>query len=225
MMAKWRVGALLRHLLFWPLFVLALYLAAAGLGGLIPGRVAEVSPGAGPPVEIGLIAGPIHYDFLLPATEETRAALGFASTGGVPLHSPEAVHVLAGWGAAGFYTTAGSYSDVTAGTVLRAATGDSSVLRVEVLGKLPPGFTYPRLTLTAGQYSALLAFIAETRSGPAVTGAGFSQTDAFFEARGRFHLFRTCNTWITDALRAAGHPAGGWTPTPYSVRLSLWRFG
>ena len=93
------------------------------------------------------------------------------------------------------------------------------------LGALPPGFDYPRLTLTPGQYAALLAFIAETRRGAAVSGAGFSDTDAFFEARGRFHLFRTCNTWITDALRAAGHPAGAWTPTPYSVRLSLWWHG
>ncbi len=202
-----------------------LYIVAAALGGLIPGRAAEVAPGEGAPVEVGLIAGPIHYDFLLPATGETRAALAFAAEGGVPLEAPGVAHVLVGWGSAGFYTTAGTYADVAASTVLRAATGDGSVLRVEVYGALPPGFDYPRLTLTPGQYAALLAFIVDTRRGAAVSGAGFSDTDAFFEARGRFHLFRTCNTWITDALRAAGHPAGAWTPTPYAVRLSLWWHG
>ncbi|MFY0636140.1 MAG: DUF2459 domain-containing protein [Vannielia sp.] len=220
-----QISRVLRWALLWPLVAALLYLAAAALGGLVPGAEVEVAPGEGAPVEIGLIAGPIHYDFLLPATPETRAALAFAAEGGVPLDAPEVAHVLVGWGAAGFYTTAGSYGDVTASTVLRAATGDASVLRVEVYAALPEGLDYPRLRLTAGQYSALLAFIAHTRSGPAVEGAGFSQTDAFFEARGRFHLFRTCNTWITDALRAAGHPAGAWTPTPYAVTLSLWWHG
>lgn len=217
-----RVGRWLARGLLWLVLAVALYLAAAALGALLPGRVAEVAPGAGPPVEVGLIAGPIHYDFLLPATPETRAALGFAAEGGVPVQAPGVAHVLVGWGSAGFYTTAGSYADVSAATVLRAALGDGSVLRVEVYGPLPATLDYPRLRLTPGQYSALLAFIANTRSGPAVAGAGFSQTDAFFQAHGRFHLFRTCNTWITDALRAAGQPAGAWTPTPYAVTLSLW---
>ncbi|MBS8226560.1 DUF2459 domain-containing protein [Vannielia litorea] len=217
-----RAARLLRRVLLWPLAALLLYLAAAALGGLVPGRMANVAPGEGPPVEIGLIAGRIHYDFILPATEETRAALAFAREGGVPVAAPGVRHFVVGWGSAGFYTTAGTYADVAASTVLKAATGDASVLRVEVYGPLPEGFDYPRLTLTAGQYSALLAFIAETRAGPPIHGAGFSQTDAFFAAHGRFHLFRTCNTWITDALRAAGHPAGAWTPTPYAVTLSLW---
>ncbi|QDC10950.1 DUF2459 domain-containing protein [Oceanicola sp. D3] len=215
----WRVA---RHALIWPLVAACLYLTAAALGALVPGPVAKVAPGEGPPVEVGLIAGPIHYDFILPATPETRAALGFAAEGGVPVEAHGVQHVLVGWGSAGFYTTAGSYGDIAASTVLRAATGDASVLRVEVYGALPEGFDYPRLRLTAGQYTALLALIANTRSGPAVRGAGFSDTDAFFEANGGFHLFRTCNTWITEALRAAGHPAGIWTPTPYAVTLSLW---
>ncbi|MBY6154033.1 TIGR02117 family protein [Vannielia litorea] len=220
-----RFGRMLKHALIWPLLAVLLYLAAAALGGLIPGRVAEVAPGEGTPVEIGLIAGPIHYDFILPATPETRAALAFAAEGGVPIYAPGVAHVLVGWGSAGFYTTAGSYADVAASTVLRAAIGDTSVLRFEVYGPLPAALDYPRLSLSPGQYRALLAFIVASRSGPAVEGAGFSDTDAFFAARGRFHLLRTCNTWITDALRAAGHPAGAWTPTPYAVTLSLWWHG
>jgi Protein of unknown function (DUF2459) len=28
----------------------------------------------------------------------------------------------------------------------------------------------------------------------------------FYSARGRYHLLYTCNTWIADALRAAGLP-------------------
>lgn len=49
---------------------------------------------------------------------------------------------------------------------------------------------------------------------------GFSGTDAFFEAQGRFHIFRTCNTWVGAMLRQAGLPFGAWTPLPLSVRIA-----
>ena len=49
---------------------------------------------------------------------------------------------------------------------------------------------------------------------------GFSGTDAFFEAQGRFHIFRTCNTWVGAMLRQAGLPFGTWTPLPLSVRIA-----
>ena len=218
---KW---AALRHLLFWPLSCVALYLVAAVFGAVIPGKAASLTPANGPPVEVGLIAGPIHYDFILPATLETRRALGFASHGGVPVKAPWVEHFLVGWGSAGFYTTAGTYFDVTLPTVWTAATGDGAVLRIETVGTIREGFSYPKRTLTAAEYTALLAFITKAKNGPPIIGAGFTNTDAFFPAEGRFHLLRTCNTWITDALRAAGQRAGAWTPLPFSVTLSLWWF-
>lgn len=199
------------------------FLAAATLGGLIPGRSADLPPGEA--VEIALLYGPIHVDFLLPADDRTRAALGFAAGAGVPLGHPDVRHVLVGWGARDFYTTAGTFADITARATLRAVTGDASVLRVDVIGDFPPGFDPPRLRLSQDQYAALLEAIAATATGPAIPGAGHTGTDGFLEAEGRFHILNTCNTWVSRMLRAAGVPAGIWTPTPHAVRLGLWRAG
>jgi len=203
--------------------VLAAYLVAAAFGGLIPGRAADLPEGDA--VEIALLFGPIHVDFLLPATSETREALGFAAGAGVPLAHPEVRHLIVGWGARDFYTTAGTFADITAGPTWRAVTGDASVLRIDVIGAFPAGIDPPRLRLSQAQYAALLAAIADTVTGPPIIGAGFTGTDGFFEAEGRFHILRTCNTWVSDMLREAGVAAGLWTPTPYSVRLALWRAG
>jgi uncharacterized protein (TIGR02117 family) len=202
---------------------LGAFLLAAAIGGLIPGRAADLPPGD--TVEIALLYGPIHVDFLLPATPETRAALGFAAEADVPVDHPDVRHFMVGWGAREFYTTAGTYADITLGATLRAITGDAAVLRVEVIGDFPQGFDPPRLRLSQAQYAALLDAIAATASGPAIPNAGFTLTDGFVEAAGRFHAFRTCNTWVSDMLLAAGVPAGVWTPTPYAVRLGLWRAG
>lgn len=209
------------------LAALAAYLVAAALGGLIPGRVAAVDAAAQPgeTVEIALLYGPIHVDFVLPATAQTRAALGFAAEAGVPLDHPEVRHLLVGWGAREFYTTAGTFADITFGVTLRAVTGDASVLRVDAIGAFPPRFDPPRLRLTEAQYSALLAAIADTATGPPIAGAGFTGSDGFVAAAERFHIFRTCNTWVSRMLRAAGVPTGVWTPTPYAVRLGLMRAG
>lgn len=203
--------------------MIVVYLAAALIGALVPGSVADVPEDDGPRVEIGLISGPIHVDFLLPATEETRAALGFASGAGVPVEAPWVEHIIIGWGAREFYTSAGTYADIAAGPVWRAVTGDRSVLRVDVFGAISPDADYPRLSLTPAQYSALLQAIAESATDIPVPQASFTPTDGFVEAAGRFHIFRTCNTWVSASLRAAGVPMGIWTPTPYSVRLSLAR--
>lgn len=216
--------ALRRVILFLGLAAL-LYCTAATLGAVIPGARAEIAENAAGRVEIGLIAGPIHVDFLLPATQETRGALQPAQAAGVPVNAPAARHFLVGWGAREFYTTAGTYADIEWPALRRAITGDASVVRVDAVGALPPDFPMQRLRLTQTQYAALLAAIERTFAGDALANAGFTPTDGFVEARGRFDLFRTCNTWISAMLRDAGHTFGIWTPTPFSVRLSAWWYG
>lgn len=200
-----------------------LYLAASFLLPLVPGPGPDLS---GPPAHtIGLLQGPIHTDILFPLTPETRARFAFAEAAGVPLNHPDARWLLLGWGSAAFYTTAGTYADITASAVLTAATGDDAVIRLDALGPLPPLPNLRFLQLSEAQFQALLtqttaALSSQTRlDHPGLTG-----TDAFFPARGHFHLFRTCNVWLGETLRASGIPFGLWTPANWSVTLSLDRF-
>jgi hypothetical protein len=51
---------------------------------------------------------------------------------------------------------------------------------------------------------------------------GFSMTDVFYSAVGRFHVLSTCNVWVGQKQADAGFGLGIWTPTPYAVTLSLW---
>jgi uncharacterized protein (TIGR02117 family) len=200
-----------------------LYLLASVTLPLIPGPGPDLS---GPPAQlIGLIQGPIHTDILFPLTPEIRAQFAFAEAAGVPLNHPNAEWLILGWGSAAFYTTAGTYADITASAVLTAATGDDAVIRLDALGPLPPLDNLRFLDLSQAQFDALVtqtasAFVSQTR----LDHPGFTGTDAFFPAHGHFHLFRTCNVWLGETLRAAGIPFGLWTPANWSVTLSLDRF-
>lgn len=220
-----RLGKGLGRLLGAAFLVVVLYLAAAGVGALIPGRATDWP--AGEDVQIGLLYGPIHVDFLLPATAETRAALDFARAGGVRVEGGDVGYFIVGWGARDFYTTTPQWADLSARATIRAIAGDASVLRVDTVSPEIAVDTVPRISLSQAQYTALLAEITATARTP-VRGLevqGHRPTSGFVEAEGRFHILRTCNTWIGRSLRRAGVPVGAWTPTPYAVRLSLWRAG
>lgn len=219
----------MRHALRYLALILAVplaYYAASIAGALIPGPGSDLTGRA--TQTIGLIQGPIHTDILLPATPDIRQRFAFAQGAGVPLDDPRAAWLLVGWGSKEFYTTAGTYTDITASAVLTAATGDSAVLRLDALGPLPDMPELAFLSLSDAQFRVLVATLDDTFTrdpGGAplpLDHPGFTETDAFFQANGGFHLFRTCNVWLGQTLRRAGIPFGIWTPTTQSVNLSLW---
>lgn len=195
-------------------------LAATVLLPLIPGSGRDLS---GPPARtIALIQGPIHTDILFPMTPDVRARFAFAEDAGVPVSHPGAKWLMLGWGSQAFYTTAGTYADITASAVFTAATGDDAVIRLDVTGPLGAAPNLRYLTLSEAQFQALLTQTAAAIVGTtALDHPGFTGSDAFFPATGRFHAFRTCNAWLGETLRASGIPFGLWTPANWSVTLSL----
>lgn len=204
--------------------VLALYALAAVIGAVIP--VGSSHANDPKTVDLHLVKGPIHYDFLIPLTPEVRGRLEILTDAGVALNQPQARWLLIGWGAREFYTTTGTYADVSFGAVFRGLTGDSSVLRTDVVGPLSQDLEFPAISMTQAQFdrflTAIEASFARTEDGVPIPidTPGFSPTDRFFAAKGRFNVFQTCNVWIGEMLREAGVRFGIWVPLPFSVTLS-----
>ena len=202
------------------------YVLAGFVGAMIPGPVADVR-GAATEV-VGLARGPIHYDILLPLTPETRDAFGFAKAQGLPVDLPQAEWLVVGWGAAGFYTTVGSYADISPSVAWTAATGDRAVLRLDLAGDVSGIDGVSWIPVSAAQVGALreviLTSLVRDAAGQvqAIPPAPWGQTHVFYRATGAFHLLHTCNAWVGETLRAAGIAQGIWTPTVQSLSLSLW---
>jgi uncharacterized protein (TIGR02117 family) len=193
------------------------YIGAAGIGGII---VNGPTSDTGQKTRVIYLAkGPIHYDFVLPLDAQTRAA--FSNVDHAPLSETDAQNLVIGWGAETFYTAIGSYSDLTGKAIWRAAFGDTSVIRMDVTGALVPDHGLRHITVSETQYDMFLAAILASFDGQSpILRGGFTPTDGFYPAKGRFHILRTCNVWIGAMLRHAGVRFGVWTPLPLSVTLS-----
>ena len=86
---------------------------------------------------------------------------------------------------------------------------------------------YP--VISKEQYQRLISYIERSlqtdASVNAITigpNARYNDHDAFYEAKGSYNLFHTCNTWTNDALKVSGQKACWWTPYDKGI-LNLYR--
>ena len=126
---------------------------------------------------------------------------------------PDARYLEFGWGDAAFYQA----DKPTAGMALSAALWPSStVMEVVPLPTAPPpgtgDFESIAVHVTAAELNAIASSINASFAHPInATGKTYPTAggDArFFDARGKFHLFRMCNRWTAELLELAGCAVG-----------------
>lgn len=223
-----RVKKLLKRLLLTALAgisLVALYFLLALLGALIPRNASFESARGG--IQIWVRCNEIHSDLVVPVRHhEYDWSTVFSSD------DPERVdrsfkYASLGWGNRKFYLETPTWGDVTVGNLFSAFFGlGDSAMHVEWL-KVPPtlGSDCRTLRLTPDQYRRLCGYVHETvrtnAEGRAlhIQAPGYVDTDAFYEAKGRYHAFSTCNAWTGRALATGGVRVGAWTPFKWGV---LW---
>lgn len=131
---------------------------------------------------------------------------------------PDADYLELGWGDWDYYQA----DDPGLWMTLKAAFWPTaSVLHVVgVKGSVADrfaGYEVIRLELAPDGFAKLVAYIhqsfarnGETKARP--IGLGYGLGSRFYPARGKFHLYNTCNGWVARALEAAGYPMGVFRP-------------
>lgn len=125
---------------------------------------------------------------------------------------PDADYLEVGWGEWDYYQA----PDPGLGLALKAAFWpDRSVLRVAGFKGAAEnyfrGSEIVEIVLSDEAFQRVIQFISDTfpRSDPAApveARPGLSPDSRFYAAKGKFHIFRTCNTWVAEALKFAGLP-------------------
>ncbi len=138
---------------------------------------------------------------------------------------PGAAFLEVGWGDERFYRA----EEVTTAMALRAVVfPTASVLHVVALPVAPPAhygkMRVLRVPVSDAGLEALLLYIGESyqrdAAGRAVRlGPGLQENSAFYDARGTYVAWNTCNNWAARALRTTGFPI---TPATALTAGNLW---
>lgn len=199
------------------------YFVAAIIGGLVPANPDWRQPLHG--VQIFVQSNGLHTSIVVPARGAEIDWTRLIRPSHLPRPDIAGDHLAFAWGHREFYVETPSWSDVRLEVVVRALSGQGgTVMHVEHLFRFRAGPDERFIVLTSAQYQRLSRFIlASFRLKPDNTPiaiAGYGPSDSFYEARGRYSLFRTSNEWTGAALRKAGVRIGIWTPFAQSI---MWR--
>ena len=161
-----------------------------------------------------------HTDIVMPVKTETldwSEKIKFSDT-----KSKDSFQnfVAVGWGNEDFFINIPSWAELKLSIAVKAALGiGPSAIRAAFLKSVEEDESCRKIELSESQYVDLVNFIESYFKKDSLgnfinisTPNTYGYDDAFYEAKGRFTPFFTCNTWANSALKSAGLRSCLWTP-------------
>lgn len=129
-----------------------------------------------------------------------------------------------GWGDKGFYLDTPEWSDLKFSTAFVAAFGiGSSAMHATFYKHIDESNDCIKINVSAAEYRNLVAFIEEKfdhdeNGNPIyIDATTYGENDVFYEAKGAYNFFYTCNTWANNGLKTMDQKAALWTPTDFGI--------
>ena len=215
---------LLRRMFIYLLYFLGGLIAFLALWALTAWILSKISVAAEKTdapktVSIWLKTNGMHADIVVPARNAQKDWTAEVSPANTLGKSTDVQWLGVGWGDKGFYMNTPTWADLTVPVAFRAVTGlGGTAMHCTYYPSLTADSATVPILVTEAQYANLISFIeAEFKRDAAgkieyiQTDQQYGQTDAFYEARGLYSLFKTSNSWTNQALKAAGQRACAWT--------------
>lgn len=160
---------------------------------------------------IYILTNGVHADIVVPYINEIYDWSVYLNPSLTPGKITRAQWVAFGWGDKGFYLQTPEWKDLKPSVALKAATGFSeSAMHVTYYEKMiSNNEDCIEIKLNEEQYKALCAFIldrfdqVDNQFQLIETDQNYGLNDVFYEAKGSYNLFYTCNTWANNALKSA----------------------
>lgn len=217
----------LRWLLWIALCFVGLIVAYVLVGSILSLIPVNRTVVAGDDVVIYLENNGVHTDIVVPVRTErfdwTTVVPPGDTSGG------RADEYLAfGLGSKDFYLNVPNWEDLTFGIALKAVSGaGGTALHASYKGEPTLTESCRRLSLSTEQYDGLVHYILssgernERGAFVRIDHPGYGESDAFYEGRGRYSLFYTCNTWANSALKSCEQKCCLWTPLMQPI---FWKY-
>lgn len=172
-------------------------------------------------VEIFLKSNGVHTDLVLPVR---HALWDWRSKFDTTVFKPERQplrYVSIGWGDKGFYLYTPTWADLKFSTAFSAMfLFTPTAMHVTYKTDIPRcGELVKRVLISEAQYKQLIDYVLASfqQAGDGtflrINATHYSgANDHFYEANGRYFLFKTCNVWTNSALKEIGVKTAFWAP-------------
>lgn len=161
----------------------------------------------------------VHTDIVVPVHTEDMDwshEVKYANTTG---KDRGAAYLSIGWGDKGFYLQTPEWKDLKFSVAFNAAFGlSTTAIHATYYNVITEDEQCRKIVISSEQYARLTKYLINSFRKDAaghfinvVTTANYGTNDAFYEAIGSYHLFRTCNTWSNTALKECGQKSCLWT--------------
>ena len=177
-----------------------------------------------PKVDIYILSNGVHTDVVVPVKNEFCDWTKDVKFEHTIAKDSTAKYLAMGWGDRGFYLETRTWADLKVSTALKAASGlSTSALHSTFYKSMKEDNYCKKIRISTLEYENLVAFIKETfktNSGQIIkieTDAVYGKNDIFYEAKGSYSMFYTCNSWANQALKAAGQKAALHTLTDTGI--------
>jgi uncharacterized protein (TIGR02117 family) len=130
-----------------------------------------------------------------------------------------------GWGDKGFYIDTPTWDDLTFSVATNAMFLPSKTC-MHVTPYQTINSKWISVKISKNQLDELLNFIestfqVETNNFQKIDFEGYTNMDAFYEAKGSYNLFKTCNVWTGQALEQAEIKTAIWSPFDWVIIWNL----
>jgi len=170
----------------------------------------------------------VHTDFILPVETKIINWNEKIHFGDFANADSSFGWICFGWGNREFYIETKEWSDLKISTAVKAGIGiGDCAMHVEYRRKPIQSDKWVKLVIEEEKYSDLVYYIAswfKTDSAGNyihIANSGYYSNDTFYEAKGTYTVFNTCNEWTGQGLREAGIRTGAWAPFEASIMHHL----
>jgi len=171
-------------------------------------------------IDIYIHTNGVHTDIVLPIRVDTMdwsRTVKYSDTKG---NDTIMKYISFGWGDRGFYLETPTWADLKFSIAFNAAFGlGKSAMHVTYYKEISKSSDTKRINISKRQFYLLNKYIensfVKNEKGGFIkikTDMVYGNDDAFYEAIGKYSLFKTCNTWTNTGLKMCEQKACLWTP-------------
>lgn len=161
-------------------------------------------------IQIYVKSNGVHTEICMPTESEYFNWKEFIDTSAYP-SGLSCNYISMGWGDKGFFLETPTWGDLKASTAIEAIfLPSSTAMHVQYFNHAPAESEQCYLERISGsRYKSLVlyiqgSFLLDHNKAIHIPGGSYWGTDQFYEAKGDYHLFNTCNSWTNGALKMAG---------------------